>query len=315
MARKKKQIRKKKQFCIHGHDTFVTGRYASNNRCIQCQKDSYNPTPNVGPRKIRKDKGIPKVQICSKGHDKNVVGRDKQGHCIECVKIWKEEYYQDHKEILLPKLKERNKKRRLKLKEIREIEQQKALEEALEKGVKICSKCEIEKPLNQFSPDEGRYLGVSTYCRDCQNGLSKDWKHKNREKHNAQGRKWHREHNKQSRANGKRWRANNKEHQALVGKIWRANNKARRSHNEAKRRMRGKITFGQKGIILFYKDKPKNSEIDHYIPLQGDFVSGLHVIWNLQYLTPKANRLKHNNIDLIEASEWYGRLLEQEGLK
>lgn len=238
-------------------------------------------------------------QFCKRGHDTFIVGRDKSGRCRECNRIRQRQY--DHEE---PKVKDQKK-----------IEKKQILLKYLEKGTKICSKCKIEKSLDQFSPDKKRFLGVASYCKDCNSKLSVDWKHRNREKHNAQGRKWHKDNSEHSRANGKRWREENKEHCILKGKLWRQNNKARRSHNEAKRRMRGKVHFGQKGIINFYKDKPKGMEVDHIVPLLGDEVSGLHVSWNLQYLPSKVNRIKHNKIDLLVASEWYGKILEEAGLK
>lgn len=73
--------------------------------------------------------------------------------------------------------------------------------------------------------------------------------------------------------------------------------------------------FGQKGIVKFYDACPDNKEIDHGIPLLGKKVSGLHVIWNLQYLTIAKNRSKGNRISLKKASRDYGTLLEKLGLK
>lgn len=68
-------------------------------------------------------------------------------------------------------------------------------------------------------------------------------------------------------------------------------------------------------ILEIYKNCPEDKEVDHYIPLQGELISGLHVDWNLQHLTPHENRSKLNQINLLEASNWYGKILEEVGLK
>jgi hypothetical protein len=52
--------------------------------------------------------------------------------------------------------------------------------------------------------------------------------------------------------------------------------------------------FGQDGIVDFYINCPTGYVVDHIVPLQGKLVSGLHVLWNLQYLTPEQNSRKGN---------------------
>ena len=54
-------------------------------------------------------------------------------------------------------------------------------------------------------------------------------------------------------------------------------------------------------IMDFYAICPEGYEVDHVIPLAGELVCGLHVVENLQYLTPTANRSKGNRFEMAEA--------------
>ena len=89
----------------------------------------------------------------------------------------------------------------------------------------------------------------------------------------------------------------------FTNKLWFKNNRAsvnvRKIKDESNRKLRVVAWTDWDKIKEFYKNCPKGMEVDHVIPLQGKLVSGLHVSWNLQYLTPPENRIKRNKFKTL----------------
>ena len=81
---------------------------------------------------------------------------------------------------------------------------------------------------------------------------------------------------------------------------WRQNNKGRYLNSLQKYRItkqKATIKKYQKEVEEIYKNCPEGMTVDHVIPLQNKDITGLHVPWNLQYLTKSENSKKQNKFD------------------
>lgn len=83
------------------------------------------------------------------------------------------------------------------------------------------------------------------------------------------------------------------EHRALTTVRQAAWQKANYSKTaRASRRRATPPWVDRRQIAAFYAATPEGMTVDHIVPLNGDAVCGLHVPWNLQYLSKSANSAK-----------------------
>ena len=112
------------------------------------------------------------------------------------------------------------------------------------------------------------------------------WRQRNREKCNGYYAKYRNE-NKDKRAEY------NKKHREENRHLYRAKDAKR--HAAKLQRTVGWSDY--EVMKMIYEDCPEGHHVDHIIPLQGEKVSGLHVAWNLQYLTAEENLSKGNKYE------------------
>ena len=137
-------------------------------------------------------------------------------------------------------------------------------------GKKECSKCSEIKSTSEFYSNV--HYGNNAWCRLCCKIHSDENPRKNVNR--DEGRK------------RLEYQRNNRD------KVYAANAEYRA------RKLSASVPWAnQEKIREFYANCPAGYEVDHIIPLRGQFVCGLHVETNLQYLLQKDNRSKSNKFN------------------
>lgn len=91
---------------------------------------------------------------------------------------------------------------------------------------KICKKCGVEKPLDEFSKDKkNKKDGRTSWCKECTKEYRKQYNKQNKEKINAKNKEWYENNKERKLKQNKEWKENNKEKYKELQKEWYENNK------------------------------------------------------------------------------------------
>lgn len=136
---------------------------------------------------------------------------------------------------------------------------------------------------------------------------SPEWlsKPENQEKMRQYRTKWRARNRETEREKQRERRENNRdEYNAYYREYYQKNKETRIPYLNAHRRNRVHIATppwaDKNAIRKFYIACPEGYHVDHIIPLRGEYVSGLHVIENLQYLPAIENIKKGNQFAVYE---------------
>lgn len=147
---------------------------------------------------------------------------------------------------------------------------------------KECTRCHVTKPISDFPWGKDRRLvaggSYKSQCKACANERAKTWQAKNYDRAFANQKRWREE-------NYEQWRESND-----------AANKRRWDAIKAQTPPWADVTKIEEvyAAARALREAGHDAEVDHIVALQGVDACGLHVHWNLQIVTRKANLQKRN---------------------
>lgn len=187
----------------------------------------------------------------------------------------RKEYYQEHREEILEKVRiyrESNKEviayrnRRYRQENFEQISAKQRIHYENNKEQIL----EVNRLYRENNVEKIHKQKESTRQRECDR--NRKWREENREEYLEQNRK-----------NAQRYRKANKD--LVIAKV---------KIRELLKLQRMPNWANKDEIIKIYQDKPQGHHVDHIVPLKGKNVCGLHVEYNLQYLTSEENLQKAN---------------------
>lgn len=161
--------------------------------------------------------------------------------------------------------------------------------------MKCCTKCRVAQEVSCYYKQHNRLRSI---CKLCVKEHNKIYYKQNREAVRSNTSAYYIQNLEKSLATRKLYRDSNKDKNAEDHRAWSKKNpgsiRAIQARRRAAKLKRTPLWSERAEIKEFYQNCPVGHHVDHIVPLQGETVSGLHVLSNLQYLTAKENISKGN---------------------
>jgi hypothetical protein len=163
---------------------------------------------------------------------------------------------------------------------------------------KTCRTCKTTKPLSEFYKQTKRGAdGVRGSCKECVNLVKKAYREKNRDKLLVEKKLDYHLNKERYLENKKQYRQENK---GRINALCAARKQVVKQRTP---KWLDKISFERirneyRLAALLTKVTGQSWHVDHVIPLQGKYVSGLHVPSNLQVMLAAENISKKNKFEV-----------------
>jgi len=185
---------------------------------------------------------------------------------------------------------------------------------------KFCSRCKQDKDIIFYTSKSGR---IRNECKPCAALISKEYRKKNPNKVKTYNQLYFKtinpdyEKNRPTEAKDRRLAKalalrNTKREEFNSNRKLKRDHKAEYEYKKTRRKDIKLRSLKDKYKIettSFYLNKKDGFTIDHIIPLSSESVCGLHVPWNLQYLSVEHNSLKGKSFDFTQDNRSWERKL------
>lgn len=184
------------------------------------------------------------------------------------------------------------------------------MQSVTESNHKVCTGCQIGKPLADFPNCKRSAGGKLPKCRPCERARLKAWHGRRPGLNNQYQARYRRDNREKCSRADRRWREANPERAketlrrsvqkyphkraARVAERYASRRKATPPWLTKEQRLEIELIYAEARELTLLTGIPHH--VDHIMPLRGKTACGLHVPWNLQILPACINRRKGNRI-------------------